>query len=393
MSEAASRSGSVPAALQAAADRLRDDPAEALAMARAELETGESDPRFWIVAGHACRAQQDWDGVEEAADALLDVNPDAILGLIWKADCLSVKGEARRASPYYAAALRAAAHATGEHGALPEATRRELQRVEQELQNITLNYDRYLADELEKAGFGPGERSERFESSLRILMGGESADLDKQRPSLYFYPGLPQREFYAREEFEWAGRVEAQTGAVREELQGVLADPASFTPYVVGNDQLRDRDYHGMKDNEEWTSFFLWQHGRPVPENIERCPRTAELMESLPLSRIPHHTPSVLFSRLTPGAHIPAHFGMVNCRLICHLPLIVPDGCRFRVGNERRNWEEGKLLIFDDTIEHEAWNEGEEDRIILLFDIARPEIDAHDHRAIAAVFEAIENYR
>ena len=82
----------------------------------------------------------------------------------------------------------------------------------------------------------------------------------------------------------------------------------------------------------------------------------------------------------------------MNARLICHLPLVVPPGCGFRVGGETREWREGELLIFDDTVEHEAWNEGSSERIILIFDVWRPEIDSEERRAITALFEAVDNY-
>ncbi|MGZ8999333.1 MAG: aspartyl/asparaginyl beta-hydroxylase domain-containing protein, partial [Allosphingosinicella sp.] len=85
--------------------------------------------------------------------------------------------------------------------------------------------------------------------------------------------------------------------------------------------------------------------------------------------------------------------GMLNARLICHLPLIVPEGCGFRVGNEIRHWEFGKALIFDDTIEHEAWNDSQEDRIVLIFDIWRPELSADERRAVTAMFEAVDSYQ
>jgi aspartyl/asparaginyl beta-hydroxylase (cupin superfamily) len=94
----------------------------------------------------------------------------------------------------------------------------------------------------------------------------------------------------------------------------------------------------------------------------------------------------VIFSMLRAGAHIGAHTGMYNSRLICHLPLIVPPGCRFRVGDEVREWEEGKLLIFDDTIEHEAWNESDEDRIVLIFDVWRPELSERERFELTALF-------
>ena len=83
---------------------------------------------------------------------------------------------------------------------------------------------------------------------------------------------------------------------------------------------------------------------------------------------------------------------MLNCRLICHLPLIVPPGCWLRVGNETRHWEEGKLMIFDDSIEHEAKNESDQTRIILLFDIWRPELSEHERTGISAIFDAIDRF-
>jgi aspartyl/asparaginyl beta-hydroxylase (cupin superfamily) len=111
----------------------------------------------------------------------------------------------------------------------------------------------------------------------------------------------------------------------------------------------------------------------------------------VPLPHITIRAPSILFSLLKPGARIAAHNGMINTRLICHLPLIVPPGCGFRVGNETREWEVGKLLIFDDTIEHEAWNDSEEDRVILIFDVWRPEVTEDERRAVTAIFEAIDS--
>ena len=92
---------------------------------------------------------------------------------------------------------------------------------------------------------------------------------------------------------------------------------------------------------------------------------------------------------LRAGARIQPHNGQFNTRLTCHLPLIVPSGCRFRVGNEVREWERGKLLIFDDSIEHEAWNQSSEDRFILIFDIWRPELSEQERREVTAYFGGV----
>jgi len=100
----------------------------------------------------------------------------------------------------------------------------------------------------------------------------------------------------------------------------------------------------------------------------------------------------VLFSILAPGTHIEPHNGMLNTRLICHLPLIVPPGCRLRVGNHVRAVEAGKPMIFDDSIEHEAWNDSDSPRAVLLFEIWRPELTAAERAALTAMYESVSRY-
>ena len=325
------------------------------------------------------------------ADGLLAVAPDAILGLIWKADCLSVKGEPRAAAPFYSAALKAGERATAATGPLPEPTQVQLDRVAQELENIQRNYDAYLVERLEKAGSGPDRRSPQFDSSLRYLFGAEQPQIEKQRPRIYYYPGLPQRNLYEREDFDWTDKVEEATDAIRAELEAL--DPADFQPYSEEVTGQASRDIHGMRDNADWSCYFLSRHGEPIAEHVERCPHTSNLVASLPQSRIPTQSPTVMFAKLAPGAKIAPQNGNLNCRLICHLPLVVPGSCGISVAAERREWEEGKLVILDDSIGNELWNDSDEEAVILLFDIARPEIDEQDHRAIATFFKAVDEYR
>ncbi|MGH8201722.1 MAG: aspartyl/asparaginyl beta-hydroxylase domain-containing protein [Steroidobacteraceae bacterium] len=122
------------------------------------------------------------------------------------------------------------------------------------------------------------------------------------------------------------------------------------------------------------------------------CPRTLQALRELPLCRIKGRTPTVLFSLLRPGAHIPPHHEFLNTRLICHLPLIVPPGCTLRVGNEKRSWREGQLVVFDDTMEHEAWKGSTELRVVLLFDIWRPELTNAERTLVARMLESIDAF-
>jgi aspartyl/asparaginyl beta-hydroxylase (cupin superfamily) len=142
-----------------------------------------------------------------------------------------------------------------------------------------------------------------------------------------------------------------------------------------------------LVDGRNWGVLALCEQGWVDADYVRRCPRTWEtLLRHAPVPRVPGWGPSIVFSLLKAGAHIGAHTGMYNTRLICHLPLIVPPGCRFRVGAEVREWEVGKLLIFDDTIEHEAWNGGPEDRVVLIFDIWRPELTEQEKRELTLLF-------
>ena len=112
-------------------------------------------------------------------------------------------------------------------------------------------------------------------------------------------------------------------------------------------------------------------------------------MDTLPLSAIKGFSPSVLFSKLKPGARIDPHTGLLNCRLICHLPLVVPDGCGLRVGDERRDVVRGEVWTFDDSINHEAWNNSTDDRIVLIFDVWHPDLTEQERRDITLLLEAV----
>jgi aspartyl/asparaginyl beta-hydroxylase (cupin superfamily) len=116
------------------------------------------------------------------------------------------------------------------------------------------------------------------------------------------------------------------------------------------------------------------------------------MLEQPPIPQIAGRSPMALISILKPGTHIPPHTGMLNMRLICHVPLVVPGDCRLRVGAETRDVVEGRAMIFDDSIEHEAWNDADSVRAVLLFEIWRPEISDEEKIALTAMFEAVTGY-
>ena len=188
--------------------------------------------------------------------------------------------------------------------------------------------------------------------------------------------------------------MEDRTPDIQAELRTVLAeDQASFRPYIErGAGHLGGQDHHHLLDNTDWSAFYLWKDGQKIEANCTRCPITTAALERVPLDFADGKCPSVLFSVLKPGAHIPPHNGMVNTRLICHLPLIVPGPAWLRVGSETHHWQEGRMVIFDDTIEHEAKNEADETRIVLLFDVWRPELSDQERREVATLLGAIDSF-
>ncbi|HEX6376871.1 MAG TPA: aspartyl/asparaginyl beta-hydroxylase domain-containing protein [Allosphingosinicella sp.] len=296
-------------------------------------------------------------------------------------------GDSRAATSFFTAALRAAAGTAG----LPAPIVADLRGAEAYVRQAAADYQAHLEAAVAAAAAGS-----RLDEALAILLGRKPLYLPPvpypQRPSVFHFPGLPQRPFYDREAFDWVPRLEAATAAIRGEVEALLAEGADFRPYVEGEKDRPQRDFHGLQGDPSWTAFYLWKNGAFLEDNGARCPRTVEAMRQVPLSRIGSRTPSVLFSLLRPGAHIPPHHGMLNARLICHLPLIVPDGGWLRVGGETRAWEEGRLVVFDDSIEHEARNPADRLRVVLLFDIWRPELSEPERRGVSAIFDAIDSY-
>lgn len=363
------------------------------AAARAAFERlagfGPPVPPPWLLLAQACRLGGDGNAEARALDALLAAEPRDLRGLVMRGDLHARAGDPRAMTSFYQAALKIAAGATAP---LPPALTAELDRVRGVLVQASLGYRDHLERALAARGVGPRGRSARVQESLDILYGEKQPYF--QAPTSFFFPQLPQRQFYEREEFAWLPTVEAAAPAMREELEALLtADDAAFTPYLEATPNRPVMQAHRVGD-PSWTAYHLWRRGAPVPGHAERFPRTLEALRAsgAPLPRIGARSPMILFSSLRPGAHIPPHSGMLNSRLIVHLPLIVPPGCSFRVGNDVRSWEFGRALLFDDTIEHEAWNRGSETRVILLFEIWRPELSGAERDELTAVFEAIESY-
>jgi hypothetical protein len=360
-------------------DALRQGrPAEARARFESVTRTGRANSQIWLLLATACRAENDHAGEEAAVDGLLALEPRAVRGHIMKGDCRARAGDERAALGFYGSARLIA---SGQQ--LPNDLLAELRRVDAAAAQMEARLDLRREEALATRGLPPENRSPRFQQSLDILAGRKRIFV--QEPTAYYFPGLPQIQFYDPADFGWAPAVEAATAEVREELKGILSKGTEgFRPYIQSEVDRPRADDNPLLDSIDWSALFLCENGKLNKDVVARCPRTWEAVQAAPLPRIAN-SPTAMFSLLRPGARIVPHTGMLNTRLTCHLPLIVPPKCGFRVGNEVREWQEGKLLIFDDTIEHEAWNESDQDRVVLIFDIWRPELSERERQEVAAV--------
>lgn len=368
------------------AQTLREEARAALARrdgksAVAALEQLPDTPPLTLAQAHLMSG--DLAGAEAAIDRLLEVEPRQVWGLIIKGDCRMQAGDSRGANAFLRAALDA-----GSKVAQPGADlRTALARVQERLAGLAARFEEDLRGCVEGTGEAP---SARIAEALDILTGRKQIYM--QQPQSFYFPGLPQIQFYEREDFSWIPAMEARTAALREELSGVLKDTdGGFRPYVE-SEPGRPAKQNAMLGDPRWGAYYLWEGGEPVPDHAARCPETMAALELAPIPVIERRSPMALFSRLQPGMHIPPHSGFLNTRLICHLPLIAPNGCELRVGNEIRRWRESEMLVFDDSIEHEAWNRSDQTRVVLLFEIWRPELREAEREMLSRIFTYISTY-
>jgi len=351
------------------------------------IASGKADSSHWLGLAYAGLRLGEGESALKAVDKALALHPQNVRAIILKADLLKQQGESRKSLNYYMYALQLAANAQN----IPADIQQGLQRAEKARATHMDEYRSFLMQEIEASGlsFHPGNR--RFQQSLDLMLGDK--EIYYQKPRRYYYPGLPQIQFYERDQFEWVGELERRTQEIQAEVAAVMEETSRFSPYVKTGDEHLGRDNQGLAGNEDWSALFVWDYGHLVKEIADLFPNTVEALESVPLPNITDQSPMALFSKLSADTHIPPHNGLLNTRLICHLPLIVPENCgALRVGNEKREWVEGELLIFDDSIEHEAWNRSQEERVILLFEIWRPELSEEERQLVTTTLQAVKAY-
>jgi len=340
----------------------------------------ETSADLWTKLSAMRKASGDLKGALAAIDNALSISPLDFSALLSRAvimDGLKAPG----AGEAYGQALAQLQSEEDVPEPMKPAVAHARKRRDEYRQSLRDHLCEKLPDDLSPA---EQARAERFVSNrARTTVHFHSL------PSDFHYPGLPEVEFHDRSLFPGLDALEAATGAIREEFEALIAaEAAEMVPYVQYPERVPVRQWKELNNNRKWTAIHLLKDGRPVEANARHCPRTIEAVSKMDQPQVPGASPVAMFSLLAPHTKIPAHTGVANTRLVCHLPLIVPPKCGFRVGETRREWKVGEAFVFDDTIENEAWNDSDELRVVLILDVWPPALAPRERRAVASVIGA-----
>lgn len=368
-----------------AALRAGDGPAAAAAFRQALSADAQAGP-LWRNLAHALRLAGDDAAERDALDHALSLDRTDFVAQLRKAQNLERCGAETEALAAWSGALQLAQGIANPVPGLDDelaAGRRFVAAVQQRL---GAGVDAALAplepqlDETERR---------RIRAFADHALGRRQVYVNECAG--VYYPFLPADEYFDAKHFPWFAQLEAAADDIRAELHGLLdeGNPA-IIPYVRLDEGTPDNKWTGLSHSFDWSACFLYEYGVPNQPVLDRCPKTAALLASLPLARIPGKAPNAFFSMLQPRSAIPPHTGVTNTRAIVHLGLDVPPDCGFRVGGETREWQAGRAFAFDDSIDHEAWNNSDERRHILIIDTWNPHLSAHEHEAIVRYFAATD---
>jgi ornithine lipid ester-linked acyl 2-hydroxylase len=371
-------SGAIQAALQ------RGDKAGALRVVLEAERAAPGDKALKMQRAMVCRATGDFAGALAALDEALSLDPYDYVARLSKGALVERLSGERAAATVYRNALAIAPP----DDELPAPLRAPTERARQVLARTTEALEAHLRA---RTGAVKAQMSDearrRFDESVGIYSG--RAKVYVQEPLLLHYPRLPAIPFYDRSLFPWFADLEASTGMIRDELTVALeAARDDFAPYIAYPKGVPVNQWAELNHSKLWSSFFLWKDGLRQAGACELCPKTAALLERLPMCDQPGFAPTAMFSALEAHTRIPPHTGSTNVRLICHLPLVLPGPAGFRVGGETREWRLGEAWVFDDTIEHEAWNDADELRVILIFDVWNPYLDEGEREYVRTLLTA-----
>lgn len=378
-----------PAALNSAGVRAlaAQDFATAVPLLVAATGADPAAPALWLNLAAAHRGLGDDKAELAALNRALEVDQRNFMAQLRLAELHEKLGDRARAGTHWSAVLALAAQASE---ALPEALNPVLAHAQEfvSAQNSAFAnaVDHGLATVRQSS---PPDELRRFDRCVAAATG-QSRVFVNHCAGLH-YPFLPADEFFSRDHFPWLSKLEAATPIILSEVRALLAGTREgLRPYVEMPSGTPANKWTPLDRSLDWSAFFLMRFGAEQTANLARCPETMRVLEELPLFDAPGRAPTVFFSILKPRTHLPAHTGVSNVRSICHLPLIVPDGCGFRVGGEAREWRVGEAFVFDDTIDHEAWNDSDHPRAVLIFDVWNPHLTETEQQLVREYFRVAD---
>ena len=374
-------------ALGKRAFRYGDHPTARLAFERL-VRADQDDPQNWVNLALACQAQKDEAAEETAIHNALVADPWHMVALILRANLLERQGKTHQSATVYGSVAEVAPPLHQ----LEPAMRGAVEHAQKYVADYRSGFGRFLDDFLEQQyQRHAGDNLQRFRESIDLMVGRKRRY--NSESMMYHYPGLLPQPFFPREEFPWLDAIEAGTDIIRDEFLQVLNHEQDFVPYLTYPDDVPHNQFAELNNSPRWSAFHLVKDGKRIDSNASKCPQTMALLAGAPQPDQPGRTPSTMFSLLKPKTRIPAHVGVSNARLVTHLPLIVPPGCGFRVADETRHWVPGKAWVFDDTIQHEAWNDSDQLRVVLIFDIWHPHLSPAEREMITELTRGINSFR
>ncbi|WP_428992585.1 aspartyl/asparaginyl beta-hydroxylase domain-containing protein [Lysobacter antibioticus] len=362
----------------------RGDAGAAVELLQAAHRAAPNDPMILLSLGMVQRERGDAQAEWEAIGAALTLDPYFLAGLLAKAAYLERHGRAREAAQAYKNALTVAPPEPH----WPDMLRQQLSHAKARVGQFQDEFAEFLAHRVggPRAALEAGALG-RWDEAASIMVG-RSKPYHSDSNQLYV-PRLPAIPFYDRARFPWVPELEARTYDIVREMREVLRnEQAEFTPYIEYQPGDPVNQWRELNHSRRWSTYKLWSYAQPVHEHLQRCPQTRAALEAVEMAQIADVCPNAMFSALAPHTHIPPHHGETNARLVVHLPLIVPEGCSYRVGYERRHWTVGETLIFDDSIEHEARNDSDELRVVLIFDVWNPLLSLAERDMVDAMMRA-----
>jgi aspartyl/asparaginyl beta-hydroxylase (cupin superfamily) len=359
-----------------------DPQAEAL-FARAAAADPRAAP-LWMNLATARRRRGDDAGERQALEAALGIDQRHLMANVRLAELHERVGEPNAAAFRWGGVVAVVEAVAERTPALSELLGHARARVA----DRTARFGNEVDDGLVQARGELREGGRRFDACVDAMLGRRRVYANE--PHGLHFPFLPADVFFERRHFPWMTELEGAFPAIRRELEALLAAPDSgFAPYVALEAGTPANKWTPLDGSDAWSARYLWRYGERQTDVGARCPATAAVLDRLPLADMPGKGPTAFFSVLRPGARLPAHTGVSNVRAIVHLPLIVPPGCGFRVGGETREWVEGQAFAFDDTIEHEAWNDSDAVRAVLILDVWNPHLTAAERDALRALFATL----